>query len=134
MTEGNTETKAEVKTETKAEVRPAPRFEPRTDSRPADGRPPFRPRRTKWEGQKYVPRRKVCSFCANKSKEISYKDTAKLRQFVSDRAKIDPRRKTGTCAKHQRLLTVAIKRARHLALLPFVPAHIHKTGGVGVRD
>ena len=64
-------------------------------------------------------RRKVCSFCVDKIDHIDYKDTAKLRRFLSERAKILPRRITGTCAKHQRQLTVAIKRARHIALLPF---------------
>ena len=65
------------------------------------------------------PRRKVCQFCADKVEFIDYKDVAKLRRFVSERAKILPRRITGTCAKHQRQLTIAIKRARHIALLPF---------------
>ena len=65
-------------------------------------------------------RRKVCRFCADKIETIDYKDVARLRNFVSERAKILPRRVTGTCAAHQRELTVAIKRARHLALLPFV--------------
>jgi small subunit ribosomal protein S18 len=65
---------------------------------------------------------------------IDYKEPAKLRRYISDRGKIEPRRKTGTCAKHQRTLAEAIKRARYLALLPYVPEHIHKTGGVGVRD
>ena len=83
---------------------------------------------------KYIPKRKVCSLCVDKVKEIDYKEPAKLRRFISDRGKIEPRRKTGTCAKHQRALALAIKRARHLALLPFVPDHIHKTGGVGIRD
>ena len=64
-------------------------------------------------------RRKVCQFCAEKSEFIDYKDVAKLRKFVSERGKILPRRMTGTCAMHQRELTEAIKRARHLALLPF---------------
>lgn len=64
-------------------------------------------------------RKKVCTFCVEKAEFIDYKDTAKLRKFTSDRAKILPRRVTGTCAKHQRELTVAIKRARHLALLPY---------------
>ena len=81
----------------------------------------------------YVPRRKVCSFCVNKDAVIDYKDPVKLRSCVSGRGKIEPRRKTGTCAKHQRLLAVAIKRARHIALLPYVPEHIRKTGGVGLR-
>jgi small subunit ribosomal protein S18 len=81
---------------------------------------------------RYVARRKVCSFCTSDA-VIDYKDPAKLRHYISDRGKIAPRRKTGTCAKHQRALALAIKRARHLALLPFVPEHIHKTGGVGIR-
>ena len=63
-------------------------------------------------------RRKVC-FCVDKADYIDYKDVAKLRRFISERGKILPRRVTGTCAHHQRGLTVAIKRARHLALLPF---------------
>lgn len=66
------------------------------------------------------PRKKVCAFCADKVTEIDYKDIAKLRKFTSDRAKILPRRVTGTCARHQRELTVAIKRARQVALLPYV--------------
>ena len=86
------------------------------------------------ERARYIPKRKVCSFCVNKAEVIDYKDPLKLRQYISDRGKIEPRRKTGNCAKHQRTLAVAIKRARHLALLPYVPAHIHKTGGVGIRD
>ncbi len=65
-------------------------------------------------------RKKVCAFCVEKSEFIDYKDTAKLRRFVSERAKILPRRVTGTCAAHQRELTVAIKRARHLALLAYI--------------
>ncbi len=64
-------------------------------------------------------RKKVCSFCVDKVETIDYKDVAKLRRFISERAKILPRRVTGTCARHQRELTVAIKRARHIALLPF---------------
>lgn len=64
-------------------------------------------------------RRKVCAFCVDKVETIDYKDVAKLRRFISERAKINPRRITGTCAKHQRQLTEAIKRARHIALLPF---------------
>ena len=83
---------------------------------------------------RYIPRRKFCSLCVDKVKVIDYKDPAKLRHYISDRGKIEPRRKTGTCAKHQRALALAIKRARHLALLPYVPDHIYKTGGVGIRD
>lgn len=65
-------------------------------------------------------RRKVCSFCVDKITTIDYKDTAKLRRYLSERGKILPRRTTGTCAAHQRQLTVAIKRARQIALLPYV--------------
>ncbi len=64
-------------------------------------------------------RKKVCVFCG-KDNEISYKDTAKLKKYVSERGKILPRRVTGCCAKHQRAITVAVKRARHVALMPYV--------------
>ncbi len=64
-------------------------------------------------------RRKVCRFCVDKIETVDYKDVARLRNYVSDRAKILPRRVTGTCARHQRQLTVAIKRARQIALMPF---------------
>ena len=64
-------------------------------------------------------RKKVCVFCG-KDNVIDYKDTAKLKRYVSERGKILPRRITGTCAKHQRALTTAIKRARHVALMPYV--------------
>lgn len=64
-------------------------------------------------------RRKVCVFCGEKAKPIDYKDVATLKKYVSERGKILPRRITGNCAKHQRELTVAVKRARHLALLPY---------------
>lgn len=76
---------------------------------------PERPNRGARKGRK-----KVCSFCVDKVESIDYKDVARLRRFISERAKILPRRVTGTCARHQRELTVAIKRARHLALLPFI--------------
>ncbi len=71
-------------------------------------------------GMRGRKRRKVCAFCADKVTEIDYKDAAKLRRYISERSKILPRRMTGTCAKHQRELTVAIKRARHIALLPYI--------------
>ena len=65
-------------------------------------------------------RKKVCVFCGDKNGTIDYKDVNKLKRYVSERGKILPRRITGNCAKHQRALTVAIKRARHLALMPYV--------------
>ncbi len=83
-----------------------------------------RPERENREGGKphsgARKRRKVCQFCADKTQFIDYKDTAKLRRFISERSKILPRRTTGTCAMHQRELTSAIKRARQIALLPYV--------------
>ncbi len=65
-------------------------------------------------------RKKVCAFCADGIDEIDYKDVNRLRKCISERAKILPRRISGTCAKHQRQLTTAIKRARHVALLPYI--------------
>lgn len=65
-------------------------------------------------------RKKVCSFCVDRVDYIDYKDLSRLRKYTSERGKIIPRRVTGTCAKHQRDLTIAIKRARHLALMPYV--------------
>ena len=65
-------------------------------------------------------RKKVCIFCADKVDFIDYKDSAKLRKFISERGKILPRRMTGTCAKHQREVQIAIKRARNVALLPYI--------------
>ena len=80
----------------------------RRDNDGGDRRPPQRRRR-----------RKVCSFCVDKVEHIDYKDVVRLNKYISERAKILPRRMTGTCAKHQRVLTTAIKRARQVALLPY---------------
>ena len=84
-------------------------------------------------GRKFTPRRKVCQFCVDKIKVVDYKDLGRLRRFLSERGKIEPRRKTGTCAAHQRSLNVALKRARELAMLPFTAEHIRMTG-VLVRE
>ncbi len=65
------------------------------------------------------PRKKVCSFCVDKVAEIDYKEFNKLSRFLTERGKILPRRISGNCARHQRMLTRAIKRARNIALLPF---------------
>jgi small subunit ribosomal protein S18 len=70
--------------------------------------------------RRFPARRKVCQFCSESGESIDYKNVGLLQRFVSDRGKIRPRRQTGVCAKHQRQLAVAIKRARHIALLPFV--------------
>ncbi len=84
--------------------------------------------------RRYVPKPKVCYFCVNRIDDIDYKDTVTMRRFISDRGKIEPRHRTGACSSHQRLLTLAIKRARYLALLPYTPSHIRWSGGVGLRD
>src|SRR2546430_17107010 len=96
---------------------------------PAGARPARRRRPGEFgAGRKFTPRRKVCQFCVDKIKEVDYKDLGRLRRFLSDRGKIEPRRKTGTCAAHQRSLNVALKRARMLAMLPFTAEHIRITG------
>jgi small subunit ribosomal protein S18 len=66
----------------------------------------------------------VCNFCVDHVREIDYKDVSHLRRYLSDRGKIEPRRKTGTCAKHQRRLSTALKNARQMALLPYTAGHI----------
>ena len=86
-------------------------------------------------GGRSFSRRKVCGFCADGIRHVDYKDVPRLRRFISDRGMIEPRRKTGTCAKHQRSLTTAIKRARHLALLSFTEGgrEPRERGGRGDR-
>src|SRR5688572_6225379 len=84
---------------------------------------PMRPQRPRFSG-----RRKVCRFCADHMTGVDYKDIGRLRMYVSDRGKIEPRRKTGACLKHQRMVCTAIKRARHLAMLPYTLGHIRTTG------
>ena len=79
-----------------------------------------RPERSNNRGGSRKGRKKVCAFCVDKVEHIDYKDVPKLRRYLSERAKIVPRRVTGTCAHHQRQVTIAIKRARHLALLPYI--------------
>ncbi len=73
--------------------------------------------------RRYYARPKFCQFCADKTLAIDYKQVDVLRRFVTDEGKIRPRRQTGTCARHQRTLAGAIKRARHIALLPFTGEH-----------
>lgn len=91
---------------------------PGGDDRGGDGERPRR-RFGGGGGGRSFSRRKVCAFCVDGIKHVDYKDVPRLRRFVSERGMIEPRRKTGNCAKHQRSLTTAIKRARHLALLSF---------------
>ncbi len=72
---------------------------------------------------KFFSRRKVCQFCVDKIEDINYKDTDRLKRFLSDRFMIEARRKTGVCSRHQRALARAVKKARQLALLPFTSSH-----------
>ena len=99
---------------TEATVAPAEQNEVKENREPREqrdnARVPFRNKR----------RKKVCAFCADKVDYIDYKDTNRIRKNLSERAKILPRRVTGTCARHQRQLTIAVKRARHLALIPYI--------------
>jgi len=83
---------------------------------------------------RYSRRRKVCTFCVEHVTVIDYKDVSRLRRFLSERARIAPGRKLGTCAKHQRALSQALKRARHLALLPYTAEHIRVTGPSSPRQ
>ncbi|MCQ9207794.1 MAG: 30S ribosomal protein S18 [Omnitrophica bacterium] len=80
----------------------------------------FGTKRKRQPRKKFIFRKKPCLFCADKAQDIDYKDVAKLSRFVTERGKIIPRRNSGTCARHQRMLSSAIKRARVIALLPFV--------------
>lgn len=118
--------------ETPASVPEAPAAPaPSVPSAPSGPGAPFgqrgQPRRGGGRGR-YPPRRRVCQFCIDKIDEIDYKDVSRLRRYLSDRAKIEPRRKTGTCAHHQRSLSTALKRARIMALLPYSAEHIRKSG------
>jgi small subunit ribosomal protein S18 len=70
-------------------------------------------------GGRFSPRRKICQFCVDNIQHVDYKDLPRLRRHIGERGKIEPRRKLGTCARHQRSVTVAIKRARYIGLLPF---------------
>ena len=112
---------------------PAPTAGPAPSAPSGGGRPGGGPRgRPGGRGRRfYPPRRRVCAFCVEKKIVIDYKNVGMLRRYISERARISPRRRTGTCARHQRILSEAIKRARQIALLPFTPDHIRVTGWHG---
>lgn len=103
---------------------PAPR-PARAQGRGSRRRGPQRPRQRR---RHFRQRRKVCGFCVDKVTHVDYKNVGLLRRYVTDQGKILPRRKTGTCAKHQRVLTRAIKRARYVALLPYTAEHVRLHG------
>ena len=93
---------------------------PKSGSSRRDYKGGFRDQYDKSDGTRgRKAKRKLCAFCVDKITDIDYKDAARLRKFISERAKILPRRVSGCCARHQRQLTVAIKRARHIAILPY---------------
>ena len=91
--------------------------------RPGGGRPGGGGRFGRRGRPRYYSRRKICGFCVDRIEYIDYKDTERFRRYMTDRWRIESRRKTGVCSKHQRALARAIKRARHLALIPFSPDH-----------
>lgn len=102
-------------------------FEPQTEGRSGGRR--STQRRPRRRPRQFRRRRKVCGFCVDKVTHIDYKDVSLLRRYITERGKIQPRRKTGTCAKHQRPLARAIKRARYVALLPHTADHLRLHGG-----
>jgi small subunit ribosomal protein S18 len=95
---------------------------------PGQGQAPAQPQAGARQGRREGmrgPRRKICQFCHDRVREIDYKDAPRfLKRYISDRGKIEPRRKTGTCAKHQRALSRALKQARFMALLPYTAEHM----------
>ncbi len=105
--------------------RPAPRPYQERGPRPPRGEQGDREGGRGQGGRRFGPPiRRVCAFCKDPNKKIDYKNGDMLRRYLTERGKIRPRRKIGTCARHQRQLSLAIKRARHLALLPYAPEHI----------
>ena len=85
----------------------------------------FRGRGGPGGGRKFIRKPKMCAFCVEKNSRIDYKQADVLHRYVTERGKIRPRRQTGMCAKHQRRIAMAIKRARHLALLPYSTSPVH---------
>jgi small subunit ribosomal protein S18 len=138
--EAKPKAKAEPKTEAKPKAKAEPKAEPKTEAKPkaksedkgssraktserrTTDRKDYKKERTSrrpYHRGPRGPRRKVCSFCVDKAQAIDYKDVAKLKRFITEKGKILPRRQTGVCSAHQRMLARAIKKARIAALLPF---------------
>ena len=117
-----------------APAAPAPGGPPSSAPGDGEGRGPAREgsggddRRPRGGGGRGGRRRRVCIMCADHMKTVDYKNVSFLRRFISDRGRIDTRRKTSACAKHQRAIATGIKRARHLALLPYTAEHIRSSG------
>lgn len=96
--------------------------------RDGGGRPPRRGGGGRRGGRRFGRRGKVCRFCLENAQVVDYKDINKLRQYISPSGRMLSRRKTGNCAKHQRMLSRAIKRARQVALLPYTAEHVRRYG------
>ncbi len=111
----NTEQRGQTEQRESRESRPT-RF---SGAQGGGGRPGGQRRSGGGGGGRFGSRRKVCQYCTDNIRHVDYKDLGRLRRHVGERGKIEPRRKLGTCARHQRSVTVAIKRARYMALLPF---------------
>lgn len=112
-------------------ARPAAAERPRDAGRGERERPERRDRdrdRDDDDGRRVSPRRRGCQFCREKVSVIDYKEIDTLRRYIGERGRMEPRRKGGTCAKHQRALSQAIKRARHMALLPYTAEHVRLSG------
>ena len=106
---------------------------PRGDRRDRDDRDDRDDRGGPPRGERRGARRRGCEFCIDKRQFADYKDIELLRRYIGDRGKMEPRRKAGTCAKHQRWVRQAVKRARHIALLPYTAEHIRVTGVLSGR-
>jgi small subunit ribosomal protein S18 len=107
---------------------------PREAREPRGERPDREDRGERRGGGRFGARRRGCEFCIDKIDQPDYKDVGLLRRYITDRGKLEPRRKVGTCAKHQRRVAVAVKRARIVALLPYTAEHVRASGVMGGRS
>ena len=132
MNQSETENETTAVGENVAPASPPRRFEGPSTEGPRGAGPGRGPSDEERPRRRMGRRRRVCIMCADKIKVVDYKNVNFLRRFISDRGRIETRRRTSACAKHQRALASAIKRARHLALLPYTAEHL-RGAGVGHR-
>jgi small subunit ribosomal protein S18 len=118
----------------RAEEAPREAREPRGDRGPDRDDRGDRGDRRGGGGGRFGARRRGCEFCIEKIEGPDYKDVSMLRRYITDRGKLEPRRKVGTCAKHQRRVALAVKRARIVALLPYTAEHVRVSGVQGGRS
>jgi len=128
MNQSETENETTAVGENVAPVSPPRRFEGPSTEGPRGAGPGRGPSDEERPRRRMGRRRRVCIMCADKIKVVDYKNVNFLRRFISDRGRIETRRRTSACAKHQRALASAIKRARHLALLPYTAEHLRGAG------